>query len=450
MAVLSLSNLKKTWYYFQKNGVKAAYLAALERLEEGRRTPYHYEAPDEEECNRQRRNPAGETRFSIAVPAYETRKEHLFALLDSLAAQTYPHWELVLADAGHTDSVHQNLKEWAAARKVAVIWDAGQTEAAEWQDRSIRYHRLSENAGIAGNTNVAIEMAAGDYIGLLDHDDWLTPDALYEMAAAIENGKKQGAAPGVLYSDEDKCDGTGTEFYEPHHKMDFNFDLLLTNNYICHFLVMESSLMKQLKLRDEYNGAQDFDLVLRAAAQGKPFVHVPRVLYHWRCHNDSTAANPQSKTYAYEAGKRAVEDFCRQAGWQVCVSHLQHLGFYRVDYEQGVFAQRMDVGAVAGPLPAKKYLESGIYQTDGQMLFKGLRRGFSGPMHRAALQQDADCADLRSMRVCPALQEEYEAACAQLEKNREAVQSAAFCTKLRAAGYRILWDPCAVKEYKEQ
>lgn len=485
MAVLSLSNLKKTWYYLQKNGVRSAYLAALERLYESRQTPYAYEPVPEKELQRQRCAQESSVRFSVVVPAFETKAEHLRALLDCLEAQTYPAWELILVDASAHGSVREETKKWAEAHHRAAEqaeahhrateqaegerlteWKgpeaaegrkkpeenrkaAGENAAPEaapkgWQNGVIRYFALEKNGGIAENTNAGIALAAGDYIGLLDHDDLLTPDALYEMAKAIEEGKKAGIQPQVLYSDEDKCDGRAEAFYEPHQKMDFNGDLLLSNNYICHFLVMESGLMKRLKLRSSFDGAQDYDLVLRAAGCKARFAHVPKVLYHWRCHSDSTAVNPRSKAYAYEAGKRAVEDFCRQAGWKVNVSHLKHLGFYRADYEEDIFLQRPEVGAVAWPLPDRRRLRSGIYGPDGRMLFEGLKKGFSGPMHRAALQQDVYSADLRAMRVRRELLPSYEMAEKRIagageEKIRQ--ESIRFCEELKKAGYLILWDP---------
>lgn len=264
------------------------------------------------------------------------------------------------------------------------------------------------------------------------------------MARAAMREKETGMRPDVLYSDEDKCDDAAIHFYEPHQKTDFNADLLLTNNYICHFLVMETGLLQRLLLRPGYDGAQDYDLVLRAMTEGARFFHVPKVLYHWRCHQDSTAANPGSKAYAYEAGKRAVEDCCRRAGWKASVSHLKHLGFYRVDYEGGVFAQRPEIGAVAGPLPGGRRFRSGIYLADGRMLYEGLRKGFSGPMHRAALQQDVRIADLRGMKVRPAMEPIWRTALERMKGSREEdvfAQSAAFCKEMEKRGLTILWDP---------
>lgn len=444
MAVLCLSNCKKTWYYLKKNGIKAAWLAALERLLESRGEPYEYIAPLPEELDRQRVCRESDIRISVVVPAFETKEAHLTELLSSLWEQTYPHWELVVADAGTGSGLQETLTRWSLEHQAMLV--TGEEDRDVWQDRRIRWRRLSRNEGIAGNTNAGIMLAAGDYIGLLDHDDLLTPDALFEMATAAEKEKKDGKQPLVLYSDEDKCDGTASCFYEPYRKPDFDPALLLSNNYICHFLVMDGRLLKKLKLRSGFDGAQDYDLVLRAAAEGISFVHVPKILYHWRCHDGSTAVNPGSKAYAYEAGKRAVEEYCRKAGWKVRVSHLKHLGFYRVDYEGDLFSQRPDIGIVAGPVPDGKAFCSGIYEADGSMRFSGLKKGFSGPMHRAALQQEVQTADLRNMAVCPGFEPLYkritdrilEKGAREEEIRRE---SADFCERVRGAGYRILWDP---------
>lgn len=453
MALLSLSNLKKTWYYLQKNGVRAAYLAAMERLWESRGTPYVFEPLPEETLQKQRRTQISDVRFSVVVPAYQTKQAHLEALLESLRAQTYANWELVLADASRDDSVQKVLETWSREHPEEKGKAAPKGNGKESPETApeesfcrgrIRYLRLAKNGGISENTNAGILHAAGDYIGLLDHDDLLTPDALFEMARAIERERKAGRQPEVLYSDEDKCDGEAAFFYEPHRKTEFNPDLLLSNNYICHFMVMESGLLKSLKLRSSFDGAQDYDLVLRAAALGKRFVHVPRVLYHWRCHSDSTAENPRSKAYAYEAGKRAVEDFCARRGWKVSVSDLKHLGFYRVDYEGGIFSQRPEIGAVAGPLSAGRDFYSGIYEEDGSLRYAGLRKGFSGPMHRAALQQNVEFADLRCLRVCGRLSEPYQEAAERIHGASEEEicrVSRAFCESLHRQGYLILWDP---------
>ena len=288
----------------------------------------------------------------------------------------------------------------------------------------------------------------------------MTADALYEFALAIEEGKKQGVELQMLYSDEDKCDGDGATFYEPHHKLDFNLDLLLTNNYICHFTAVKTALFKELPLRGAYNGAQDFDLVLRVAGKcmDKPQVvyHVPKVLYHWRCHRNSTAANPARKMSAYEAGQRAVEAFVAERGWKATVEHLKHLGFYRVKYEEDIFVQRPKVGALGGSLlGAKGKIVGGMRTADGTVVYEGLKHGFSGYMNRAALVQQAEVLDIRCMNINPACRELLEQCLQesgltmeefqQLHMPRKDIDIKALSIKvsqtLKEAGYVWVWDP---------
>lgn len=453
MAEFGPSSLKRAWYYLQKNGIKDTWTAVRERLEDGGRTSYSYTPPAPEALSAQKKEPVSALQISVVVPVFETPADHLEALLESLSVQTYPHWEVVLADGSSTERAGRAVEAFAKAHGLPFERLREQAEetpdAGGWQDRCIRYLKLAQNGGISQNTNAGIAHVRGSWTGFLDHDDLLTPDALYEMAAAYEREKEAGRSLQAMYSDEDKCDGQGRRFYEPHLKCDFNLDLLLSNNYICHFLVMESALLQKLRLRPEYDGAQDYDLVLRAVAAGARFVHVDRVLYHWRCHTSSTAQNPKSKAYAYEAGRRAVESFCRQAGWKVSVSPLKHLGYYRVDYENGPFFSRPEVGAWAGPLPDRKRLRSGIYEEDGSQRYAGLKKGFSGPLHRAALQQEVETADIRCMMASPRFQEQLQAAGRQAlepmptETQEEAYArvSRAFCRQVRKAGCRIVWDP---------
>ena len=455
---------KRALGYFRRNGISAAAWAVVERLlQEKQQSGYRYEPPSQEELLRQRREAEGRKGssgknpplFSVVVPAYETPPVFLRALLDSMQAQTWPHWQLVIADAGSTDTVKRVVEEREDAR--------------------IRYVKLAENLGIAANTNEALKEVKGTYAGLLDHDDLLTPDAPYEMARALKESETRGIRPVLLYSDEDKCDGSGQNFYEPHRKPDFNLDLLLSNNYICHFLMLRTDVFRSLKERSGFDGAQDYDLVLRAAAgvlSGEPeaaYVHVPKVLYHWRCHETSTASNPESKRYAYEAGKRALADFCAAQGWKVQVEDTRHLGFYAVRYLPDILEVRTDVAAVAFPLPPRRgRLRSGIYDRKGPdgalvMRYEGMPRHFSGYMHRAVLQQDVEAADVRTMRV--RREESIKRGSGEragerrgreqlllegeLEKAQEAVRqgadpaetSVAFCRKIRRMGYRICWDP---------
>ena len=234
--------------------------------------------------------------------------------------------------------------------------------------------------------------------------------------------------------------------------------MLLTNNYFCHFTAVRMDIAKEKLLRKEYDGAQDFDLVLRVTAEADKgqVVHIPKVLYHWRCHTGSTAANPESKRYAYEAGKRAVEDYVNQKGWAAKVSHLKHLGFYRVNYEGDIFESRRDVGAVGGRVLSKGKIAGGMMDQIGDVDFFGLKDGYSGCVNRAALVQQADTLDVRCMRVNPACREAAEQAMGlagcfaqdgtvlwkTLPENTDYVDISLKISRLiREAGYVLLWDP---------
>lgn len=389
MGKVNLANLKKTIHYLKRNGLRGTYYAVQERLSDKTLTSYQWIPIPEEELSKQREQAASVSNLliSIVVPAYRTPKVFLDELIQSVQAQSYPGWELILADASDDNSVKD------------VVDAVG--------EERIKYTRLEKNAGISVNTNRGIEVASGDYVGLLDHDDFLAPNALFEMVTRIEERKKMGSRLQLLYSDEDKCDQSAVSFFEPHYKSDFNADLLFSNNYICHFMMMKRELIQELKLRKEFDGAQDFDLMLRAIdrlyGQWDQIAHVPRVLYHWRCHSSSTAENPASKMYAYDAGRRAVQDFAAGRGWQVTVRDTKHLGFYAFQYDKPIFEVRPEIGAVGGPIIKSGKIVSGIMNREGKPLYGGLPKHFSGYMHRASLQQDAECLDIRNIEVCPKL-----------------------------------------------
>lgn len=417
-----LANLKKTYYYAKKNGIPEAYYAVKERAY-AKKSPmylgngYQFEEISEEECEKQRLEAgklALQPKISILVPTYETNPVFLREMIDSVVNQTYENWELILADASETTVVADEVKSYES------YVDSG----------AILYIKLEENKGISDNTNVALEAATGDYIGLLDHDDFLAKNAFFEMVKAIQQVEEQGKQVGFLYSDEDKCDTEGKKYYDPNIKLEFNFDYLLSNNYICHFLVMRADLMKSLTFRADFDGAQDFDIILRAAIQcmlGNPaeIVHVNQVLYHWRCHDGSTAANPMSKMYAYEAGRRAVEaglkeylklsgavvqendsEISRETkkkreadnrgfyanGILVKVLHTKHNGFYCVQYGKNtpreMFLVREDVAVIAYPRKYNDKITSGIFDEQGEALYDQIPAKVSGYLHRAVLQQE--------------------------------------------------------------
>ena len=404
--ILKISNVKKTIHYLQKNGLRHTFYAAKERIGEEKKAEYVYREPEEAQLALQRAEwKHFPYRFSIVVPAYETREAYMRDLIDSVRRQTYGRWELVIADASTGNRVEEIVAEYQEKE----------------QERRLRYIRLIENRGISENTNAGIEAAAGDYIGLLDHDDFLAPDALYEMALALRNAeeKNKNKTPVLLYSDEDKYENNAS-YKTPNRKRKFNLDLILSNNYICHFMMVRADRIKTLKLRKKYDGAQDYDLVLRIVGgllcsevgpgMEEYILHIPKVLYHWRCHEQSTADNTASKMYAYDAGKAALEDFCRKQDWNVQVSHSLHLGFYKIKYIPDIFTVRSDVGIIGGRiLNGQNKIISGIYDEKGNRLYRGLHKEYSGgSTHLAVLMQDCAAVDIRCMRLCKELRPVFE------------------------------------------
>ncbi len=246
--------------------------------------------------------------ISIVVPLYETDHKFFCQLIDSILSQTYQNFEICFADGSTTDVLK------------------GVIDKNYPSESRIKYKKLEENLLISGNTNAAIEMATGEYIMFADHDDLLSPDALYEMVYALNSDRDID----VVYSDEDKTNFENKKYFEPHFKPDFSIDLLRSVNYICHLFMAKRELIDEVGyLRTEFNGAQDYDFVLRCCEKAKRIYHVPKVLYHWRCHEKSTASNPESKMYAFEAGKRAIEAHYERAGIEAVVEITPNLGLYR-------------------------------------------------------------------------------------------------------------------------
>lgn len=402
-----MSNILKTLAFYKRNGIKKTVLAVLEQIdkihiEQMQKWVQQYEGnmswsePLEKEAletlfEKQRQHKfQQEYLLSILVPAYETNPVFLYDMIDSVSGQSYKRVELIIADASKSDKVFHVIEKYKQDNP----------------DFLLKYIRVKENKGISENTMEALKAAEGEYIGLLDHDDVLTKDALFEMMSALQLKNYD-----ILYSDEDKSNGDMTDFYEPNFKPDFNLDYLLCNNYICHFLVMKAELMKELGFRHEFNGAQDYDLILRGAGKllweeknnrekvKQRICHIPKILYHWRCHEDSTALNTESKRYAYEAGKAALEDFVKGYGMEgVTVAHTSHLGFYELQYPvdlkcKKLFLKRPEVAAVCGRGVRKGMVIKGPGLFIGGTkisLFEGLKASYGGYMHRTRMILEVD------------------------------------------------------------
>lgn len=313
---LSPYTIQKGFRYLKHYGPKEFWIRLHERFEP-EEVPYGpwYEAyvPDETELEKQKQHHFEYSPLiSVAVPAYRTPEKFLIQMIESLIAQTYGNWELCIANGSPEDTAMKTVLEKYTKK-----------------DSRIRVSELTENKGIAGNTNAALEMAQGEFVGLLDHDDLLAPNALYEIALALGRDRALDA----VYTDEDKVTTELDEHFQPHLKPDFNLDLLRSNNYICHFFVVRRSIVQKIGgFRQEFDGAQDHDFIFRCIETAEKVGHIPEILYHWRTHKASTADNPASKMYAFDAGKRAIEAHLKRTGTEGTVSHTPDLGFFRVKY----------------------------------------------------------------------------------------------------------------------
>ncbi len=402
--------------YLRENGLRALWKKAVHKIK-GIEEDYDYNewcrqtCTTQEELEKQRSTELPlQPKFSIVIPAYKTPEKFLRRMLQSIADQTYPHFEVNVADATEYDGLIWGPQDGKRPKEVLA-------EFAK-KDSRFRYQLLAQNLGISDNTNAAIRMASedSDFIVLCDHDDELAEDALFECARAVNEQPEIQ----VLYTDEDKIDFESAYRFEPHFKTDYNPELLRSVNYICHLFVMRRSLLESIAERDEngnavyerkrYDGAQDYDLILRAceaaekldrlrqylnaaarqaqepdhkanvfgatagdapenvaAANPLSFAvqkladpdfraslqisdrdyqlltegrftssticHIPKALYHWRSHQLSTAANPEAKLYAFEAGARAIHDHCQRQGLPVeKVEKGITYGFYHVHY----------------------------------------------------------------------------------------------------------------------
>lgn len=254
-------------------------------------------------------------KFSIIVPLYNTPVKFLNEMISSVIAQTYSNWELCLADGSSAD--HPEVEK--AVNKFAQ------------KDSRILYKKLPKNLGISGNTNACLDMASGDYIGLFDHDDLLHPAALYEAMKAICEKKAD-----FIYTDE-------LVFRSPdinsvvaiHFKPDYGPDFIRGINFICHFSVFSKELPEKAgRFRSEFDGSQDHDMILRLTSKAENIVHIPKILYYWRSHPNSVAGSIEAKTYAIDAGIRAVQTNLDEQGIKAKVSRCETFPTaYRIKYD---------------------------------------------------------------------------------------------------------------------
>ncbi len=307
------SLLSRGYSYMRMNGVKKTFIKIAHKLsgtdDMNYDKWYHQHCPSKKELARQNQaHFSYEPKVSIIVPVYNTPLNFLDEMIQSVKSQTYKNWELCLANgSGDNEELNAELKRYAK------------------EDSRIKWEALAENKGISGNTNAALALATGDFIALLDHDDLLSPDALYEVVKVLNKDKEVD----MIYSDEDKVDMNGEKHFQPNFKPDFNLDFLCSQNYICHLFVVKKSIVDEIGgFRSKYDGAQDHDLILRCSELANKIYHIPKVLYHWRAHMDSTAEHPESKLYAFEAGTRAVHDHYERLGIEARVEIGDFYGMY--------------------------------------------------------------------------------------------------------------------------
>ena len=382
-------------------------------------------------------------KISLLIPAYNTDHRALRRLLNSLSKQSYRNFEAIIADASDDDSLIELVEEF-------------RTE--DENNTRLIYTRLKENKGISENTNEALKCATGDFVVAVDHDDFLAENALFSAAAALRDGSD------IVYTDEDKYDPDEDRYFCPNRKPDFNKDLLLSNNYICHlFLVRKTIADKVGGFRKEFDGAQDYDFIIRCCESTSPekIAHVGEVLYHWCVSEGSTADNPMSKLYAYESGKKVLEKYLESKNIQAEVTDTKHRGFYRINYEKNLLDKdeycfcldkklipltddyeetlasyliRDDVGAVGGRVIGKlgNIICNG-YREDScgrrMSLYGKMHTRLSGYMHRAAMQQDVEAVSLHACVVRRSLMKYYD---------KDPMKMFA---RIRKEGYLVIVDP---------
>ena len=306
--------LKELIVYVKRKGPRGVKLYIYEKVK-GNGKPYDIWFSEHKISNKeleQQRNIKflWRPKISIVVPVYKTPLKYLSEMIESVKAQSYANWELCIAEASEkNDEIVRTLEEYVK------------------NDKRIKFTVLAKNEGIAGNTNHALELATGDYVGFLDHDDYLAPNSLYEIVKELQEERYD-----VLYTDEDMVNGN--KHCTPIFKPDFSIDLLRSHNYITHFFVVKKKIEEKTGgLNKEYDGAQDYDFVFRCIEQAKSIKHISKVLYHWRIHENSVAGNPESKLYAYEAGKKAIQAHLDRMNVKASVESMGLWGMYHVVYD---------------------------------------------------------------------------------------------------------------------
>jgi len=270
----------------------------------------HNEPTKEELVEQEYTRFAKEPLISIIIPMYNTFETNFWKLFASITSQTYKNWEVCIADG--SDKKNEYM--------ISIL---------EKYD-SVKYIFLEGNKGIAENTNKALNLAEGEYVVFLDHDDTLAPFAIFELIKTInENPDVE-----IIYSDEDKINEEDERFC-PYFKPDYSPETLECHNYITHLVAVKKSLCDKLgRFVCDLDGAQDFDYILRATEKSKNIVHIPKILYHWRTTPFSTAQDVENKLYAYKAGRQVIQDYLKRTGKAGEVEESGDVpGIYKIKYK---------------------------------------------------------------------------------------------------------------------
>lgn len=322
LMLCNLLSIKKGIKEINKNGIKYTLHRTKNKIMNGNDveegidydTWFRKNQPTEQELEFQRNHKFEYSpKISIVVPTYNTKPEFLRAMIESVENQTYRNWELCIADgASKNEDTLKMLREYMEL------------------DERIKVKFLKENYQISGNTNEGLKIVTGEYVALLDHDDLLTHNALFEYVKVIN----EDIDAEFIYSDEDKTDENDLEFFGPHFKQDWAPDTLRSYNYITHFSVFSKKLLDEVGyFNSEFDGSQDYDMILRLTEKAKKVVHIPKVLYHWRVHSESTASGMDAKPYALIAAQKALRAHLERIGEKAIVREGKFSGSYKVDFE---------------------------------------------------------------------------------------------------------------------
>lgn len=357
MKYLNRIYLGQTVDYLKKNGWKNVLNKVPEYLltNRGYQSWRREHIPSPEELARQKilsKKMENRPLFSILVPAFNTDPLHLRQMVESVFEQTYGNWELCIADGSPKPSkveefFHDYAREYGLTVTSSVIPEyradsefESNSDSETEADSEIPIHSFPygsgrvllagiHNMGIAGNTNAALALSSGDFIVLLDHDDLLSPDALFELARVINSNPSVD----VLYTDEDMVSADGTFYQNPNFKPEFNLDLLRSCNYITHLYAVRRTLALSVHgFAEEYDGSQDYDFILKTIENASCVYHIPKILYHWRIHTDSVASDSDNKSYAYDSAVHALQIHYQRSKSLAFARKDSQPGFYLTDY----------------------------------------------------------------------------------------------------------------------